>query len=77
MQWHSVLWWVGEEVKTKTENSRMRVCAIAREGEEQNLGRRKVRKGYAKVGRFARKVVRCFEIVREFKDAFAITKSLE
>ena len=71
MQWHSVLWWVGEEVKTKNENSRMRVCAIAREGEEQ------VRKGYAKVGRFARKVVRCFEIVREFKDAFAITKSLE
>lgn len=67
----------GEEVKTKTENSRMRVCAIAREGEGQNQGRRKVRTRRAKVGKLGRKVVRSFSIVPRFEDAFAFTKSLE
>ena len=56
----------GEEVKVKTENSRMRVCAIAREGEGQNQGRRKVRMRRVKVGKLGRKVVRSFSIVPRF-----------
>ena len=66
MQWHSVLWWVGEEVKTKTENSRMRVCAIAREEEKEKRGRRGMRTCRAKVGKLGRKVVRSFSIVPRF-----------
>lgn len=53
-------------MNTKTENSRMRVYAIAREGEGQNRGRRKVRMHRAKVGRLGRKVVRSFSIVPRF-----------
>ena len=53
-------------MKTKTENSRIRVCAIAREGEGQNRGRRKVRTRRAKVGKLERKVVRFHPLVLRF-----------
>ena len=42
------------------------MCAIAREGEGQNQGRRKVRTRRAKVGKLGRKVVRSFSIVPWF-----------
>ena len=53
-------------MNTKTENSRMRVCAIARERHEFKTAQKEVCKDCAKVGRFARKVVRYFSIVPRF-----------